>query len=116
MARPPVLLPRAVALGMDRVRRVHHDITTRRGEAMTHVEFVHQGNRYRIAVDDDELTMSHHSDTGWNEIGRLTVTAAGVLADLDGVIPNRAPLSVADAATAGDHVDVRSTPSSSWAR
>ena len=53
---------------------------------MKRVEFDLDGERYRIELDADVFTMSHHhARHGWQEIARLTVAAATALAALEPV-------------------------------
>ena len=63
---------------------------------MNSIEFGHRGDRYRIDLAGDLLTMSQRQVSGWIEIARLTIAAAGVLADLDGVVEDRPRLATVD--------------------
>ena len=49
---------------------------------MKRVEFEVDGERYRIELHDERVDMSQRSGGGWDEIARLTVAAASVLASL----------------------------------
>ena len=72
---------------------------------MKRVEFTHDDEHYRIELDDQLLTMATWADGHWHEVARLTMSAAGVLADLDGLVDPDRPRGVAARAwcrTGGD--------------